>query len=302
MWGQTDAPFRFCHGPFNSIPDGDVSGCALSLAQPAVAEHVPYEARVATPAAQVRSGPGEKFYPTDTLAHGETVEVYREEPGGWLAIRPPKDSFSWISGSRISSSATAALAEVDKDDVASRIGSRLSDQRNAAQVRLKKGEVVEIIGEESSEARPGTRSRRRPANSAGSTPRACKRSAHLLSPPKNQKRNKSSYRPLQRRTPPHTRQKRSRQPPCHKLLPRKLRRVKLRAPSAGGASAPTEVVAPPLADVSATPAPPTTPTKIETAHPRSAALPPAVPPAPLPAPNPPPPPSAGNVPERWPAS
>ncbi len=41
------------------------------------------------------------------------------------------------------------LAEVEKDDVPSRIGSRVSDQRNAVQIRLKKGEVVEIIGEQS---------------------------------------------------------------------------------------------------------------------------------------------------------
>jgi hypothetical protein len=40
------------------------------------------------------------------------------------------------------------LAEINKDDVASRIGSRLGEQRNAVQVRLKKGETVEIIGEE----------------------------------------------------------------------------------------------------------------------------------------------------------
>ncbi|HEY3394745.1 MAG TPA: SH3 domain-containing protein, partial [Lacipirellulaceae bacterium] len=41
------------------------------------------------------------------------------------------------------------LAEVNKNDVASRIGSRLGEQRNAVQVRLKKGEVVQIIGEDS---------------------------------------------------------------------------------------------------------------------------------------------------------
>ena len=40
------------------------------------------------------------------------------------------------------------LAEIAKDQVASRIGSRLSDQHNAAQVRLAKGEVVEVLDEE----------------------------------------------------------------------------------------------------------------------------------------------------------
>jgi uncharacterized protein YgiM (DUF1202 family) len=114
------------------------------LVQPAAAELSPYETRVATPRAQVRSGPGEKFYPTDTLDHGDTVEVYREEPGGWLAIRPPENSFSWIEARHLKLR-DGALAEVAQDGIASRIGSRISDQRNAAQVRLKKGEVVEII-------------------------------------------------------------------------------------------------------------------------------------------------------------
>ncbi len=111
------------------------------------AETNPYEARVVAARAQVRSGPGENFYPTDALAQGETVEVYREEAGGWLAIRPPRESFSWVFGRHLKLGEDG-LAVVDKDDIGSRIGSRFSGQRNAVQVRLRKGEVVEIIGEE----------------------------------------------------------------------------------------------------------------------------------------------------------
>jgi hypothetical protein len=113
----------------------------------AIAETAPYEARVVATGASVHSGPGEKFYPTDTLAQGDVVEVYREKPGGWLAIRPPVNSFSWVTGSNLKLR-DGGLAEITKDDVASRIGSRLSDKHNAAQVRLKKGEVVEVIDEE----------------------------------------------------------------------------------------------------------------------------------------------------------
>jgi hypothetical protein len=108
----------------------------------------PYEARIVTPGATVLSGPGENYYPTDTLAQGETVEVYRENTGGWLGIRPPQDSFSWVFARHVKR-LDNGLAEVEKEDVPSRIGSRLSDQRNAVQIRLKKGEVVEIIGEQS---------------------------------------------------------------------------------------------------------------------------------------------------------
>ena len=111
------------------------------------AEAAPYEARVVATGAAVHSGPGDKFYPTDTLAQGEVVEIYREKSGGWLGIRPPANSFSWISAADLDMR-EGNLAVVNKDDVASRIGSRLNAKRNAAQVRLKKGEVVEVIDDE----------------------------------------------------------------------------------------------------------------------------------------------------------
>jgi hypothetical protein len=120
---------------------------AFAFAKQTAAETAPYQARVIAAGASVRSGPGENFYPTDTLAQGDVVEVYREKPGGWLAIRPPVGSFSWVA-ERDLIVKDGALAEVVKDDVASRIGSRLSDRRNAAQVRLKQGEGVEVLGEE----------------------------------------------------------------------------------------------------------------------------------------------------------
>src|SRR4051794_35862682 len=111
------------------------------------AESLPYQARIIVGGASVYSGPGDKFYPTDTLSQGDTVEVYREKPGGWLAIRPPLGSYSWVA-ERDLIIKDGGLAEVVKDDVASRIGSRLNEQHNAAQIRLKKGEGVEVLGEQ----------------------------------------------------------------------------------------------------------------------------------------------------------
>jgi hypothetical protein len=118
------------------------SACSPSAA----AELTPYEARVVASGASVYSGPGERFYPTDTLAQGDVVEVYREKPG-WLAIRPPANSFSWVAASDLKLQ-DGGLAEVAKEDVPSRIGSRLNEKHNAVQVRLKKGEQVEVLDEE----------------------------------------------------------------------------------------------------------------------------------------------------------
>src|SRR5262245_2508405 len=97
---------------------------ALSIGEAAQAESFPYKARIAVPSASVRSGPGEEFYATETLAEGETVEVYRHRHNGWCAIRPTDGSFSWIFGPHLHL-VDDSLAEIDKPDVASRIGSRL---------------------------------------------------------------------------------------------------------------------------------------------------------------------------------
>ena len=53
------------------------------------------------------SGPGKNYYPTDKLHKGEKVEIYRHDPGGWCAIKPPRQSFSWVSASPRASRAMA---------------------------------------------------------------------------------------------------------------------------------------------------------------------------------------------------
>src|SRR5579859_2126999 len=51
------------------------------------------------PEAEVRSGPSTEpaFYPTNRLHRGDPVEVVGEVPGGWLKIRPPEGSFSFVN-------------------------------------------------------------------------------------------------------------------------------------------------------------------------------------------------------------
>ena len=82
-----------------------LSLCLLASSRPTIAysrsaagQTLPYEAYITADDVYVRSGPGENYYPTDKLKAGTEVEVYRHDPGGWYAIRPPKDSFSWVSG------------------------------------------------------------------------------------------------------------------------------------------------------------------------------------------------------------
>jgi len=103
----------------------------------------PYKACITADDVYVRSGPGQTYYPTDKLREGQEVEVYRHDPGGWYAIRPPEGSFTWVSGKYLTQGSNN-LAVVSEDRVAARVGSRFSDIRDVIQVRLNKGEVVEL--------------------------------------------------------------------------------------------------------------------------------------------------------------
>ncbi len=119
--------------------------CGLLMASPANGERVfPYKAYITADEVYVRSGPGQSYYPTDKLKAGQEVEVYRHDPGGWYATKPPDGSFAWVSARHLEAGVDD-LAIVTADRVAARVGSRFSDIRDVIQVRLHKGEVVEVL-------------------------------------------------------------------------------------------------------------------------------------------------------------
>jgi len=110
----------------------------------AAAGEFPYTASVSSDDVQVRSGPGEDYYPTALLRAGDRVEVYRHDPGGWYAVRPPAGSFSWVPSDAVEVFENGQARIVAKRTVA-RVGSELSDTRDVIQVRLEPGEEVEIL-------------------------------------------------------------------------------------------------------------------------------------------------------------
>ena len=116
--------------------------CVAAAAQAAPDQTFPYKAYVTADDVYVRSGPGDNYYPTDKLKAGDQVEVYRHDPGGWLAIRPVPGSFCWVAG-RFLQIGTKNIATVSEEHVAARVGSRFSDIRDVIQVRLHRGELVE---------------------------------------------------------------------------------------------------------------------------------------------------------------
>ncbi len=126
---------------------GAICGWMLATAAwlPALAEDgVPYTAYVNSDDVYVRSGPGQNYYPTSKLKVGEAVEVYRHDPGGWYAIRPPEGSFCWVAV-RYLTLGRDKLAVINGDRVVARVGSSFSDIRDVIQVRLERGEEVDVL-------------------------------------------------------------------------------------------------------------------------------------------------------------
>ena len=121
-----------------------VSCCGLIASSASGEPTFPYKAFINDENVYIRCGPGQGYYPTDKFKAGQEVEVYRHDPGGWYAIKPPEGSFSWVSD-RFLKPGTEGLAVVTDDRVAARVGSRFSNIRDVVQVRLHKAEVVEVL-------------------------------------------------------------------------------------------------------------------------------------------------------------
>lgn len=110
-------------------------------------ERLPYRAQIAFDDTPIFSGPNDGFYATDYLAAGSTVDVLRRDPGGWLAIRPPEGSFSWVPADRLEFTDRADEAEVIADRTQVWIGSRVETVRDHHwQVSLEPGHFVRVLG------------------------------------------------------------------------------------------------------------------------------------------------------------
>ena len=104
----------------------------------------PYIGYITADQVDARSGPGDEYYATMRLSRRDRVEVYRHDPGGWFAVRPPQHSFSWVSGEFVRRAGDTG--EVIGDRVIVRVGSQLDNSRDVIQMRLNRGEQVQILG------------------------------------------------------------------------------------------------------------------------------------------------------------
>ncbi len=109
----------------------------------------PYEVVVGETGLDVRSGPGPSCYVTDHLPAGTRLEVYRREDGGWLRIRPPEGSYSWVRKNQLRPTHTPGVSQVTEEGSLCRIGSRVvRTPEHVCQVSLRQGELVEVLEEQ----------------------------------------------------------------------------------------------------------------------------------------------------------
>ncbi len=129
-----------------------LTGTFIFASQLPAAETPPDVRIVTVPQAQVWCGPSTAngLYPTNILRQGERVQVERELESGWLVVRPPAGSFSWINNrfvQYISAKYANFVVTYDGHDVPVLIGSCLKmDRPSKIGVKLPRGAQVRVIG------------------------------------------------------------------------------------------------------------------------------------------------------------
>jgi len=105
---------------------------------------------ITLPDVEVRSGPTKEYYATGRLRYGDRVLVLREskDQPGWLAIRPPQGSFSWINAKFVKQ-VDARTGYVESDGnapVPVRPGSSLVNKApDVESVKIPSGSIVTIL-------------------------------------------------------------------------------------------------------------------------------------------------------------
>ncbi|MBI1829833.1 MAG: hypothetical protein HYR84_00115 [Planctomycetes bacterium] len=130
-----------------------LSALAVLIASaPSWAQGVAGEQVVVVKDVEVRSGPSKNFYPTLKLMQNDKVLVLREskESPGWLEIKPPPGSFSWVNAKYVKQ-VDARHGFVDCDParpVSVLPGSSLVNQEpNRESMKLTAGTVVVIVAQ-----------------------------------------------------------------------------------------------------------------------------------------------------------
>jgi uncharacterized protein YgiM (DUF1202 family) len=105
-----------------------------------------FQGVINSPAVNVRSGPGDNYYPTSKIEKGQAVTVVGIR-FDWLKIKPPADSYSYVAKAYITRNGDGTSGTVDKPDLRVRAGSTLNEMKTTVQTTLQQGDKVTILGE-----------------------------------------------------------------------------------------------------------------------------------------------------------
>ncbi len=105
----------------------------------------PYEAVIKN-STTVRCGPDLSYYPCQTLMAGSQVEVHAVTENGFLAIKPPRGSSSWVNATGLAVS-NRSLGRVTRSGTVSWIGSQVKDPLDHNwQIQLRQGAQLRLLG------------------------------------------------------------------------------------------------------------------------------------------------------------
>ncbi len=108
----------------------------------------PKSVYVAVSRAEVYSGPSAEYYPTGHVQRGMALEAYHRTADGWLGIRPPEGSFSWVPATDAYLLPGGRVIEITSQHAVSWIGSSLGSAKLYRwQVELRPGEQLTVLGE-----------------------------------------------------------------------------------------------------------------------------------------------------------
>jgi len=94
----------------------------------ATGQQFPRKVDVIASQTYLRAGPGDDFYPTARLIHGETLELWSVSESGYGAVRPLTGSFSWLRAADVDREIEndPEVGVVITDGAVSRIGSQIN--------------------------------------------------------------------------------------------------------------------------------------------------------------------------------
>jgi len=121
---------------------------------PAFAQNGAGDQAIVVPEVEVRSGPSMQSYATSKLHSGDRVRVIDSKTEGWLGIKPPPGSYSWINARHVNPDSNSSTATVIVPSADVLIGSQLvKEMPNHRGATLPQGTILTLLKDQRPDGR-----------------------------------------------------------------------------------------------------------------------------------------------------